>query len=55
MKEARTHFEQVPKAVVEKVLAQLATSSEKEPAENGAVANPAVRKARCWPMRSRKM
>jgi hypothetical protein len=44
MKEEGTYFEQVPKAIVEKILAQQ-TPPEKDLTDNGRVAGPAAGKA----------
>jgi hypothetical protein len=45
MREEGTHFEQVPKAVIEKILAQQNTRAENEAGENDAVAKSAANKA----------
>ena len=42
MKEAQTYFEQVPKAVVEKIRAQRNAQPGSKPEANEAVANPAA-------------
>jgi len=54
MKEAGTYFEQVPKAIVEKILAQQ-TPPEKDLTDNGRVAGPAAGKAVVPALRSRKV
>jgi hypothetical protein len=54
MKEAETYFEQVPRAIVEKILAQQ-TPPEKDLTDNGRVAGPAAGKAVAPALRSRKV
>jgi hypothetical protein len=54
MKEAETYFEQVPKAIVEKILAQQ-TPPEKDLTENGRIPGPAAGKAVVPALRSRKV
>jgi hypothetical protein len=54
MKETETYFEQVPKAIVEKILA-LQTPPEKDLVENGREAKPAAFKAVAPALRSRKV
>ena len=54
MKEAETYFEQVPRAIVEKILAQQ-TPPEQDLAENRRVAGLAASKAVAPTLRSRKV
>jgi hypothetical protein len=55
MKEAETYFEQVPKTIVEKILAQQTAPPKKDLTENGRVAGPAAVKAVAPALRSRKV
>jgi hypothetical protein len=55
MKEAETYFEQVPRAIVEKILAQQTTLPEKDFAETGRVAGPVAVKVVTPALRSRKV
>lgn len=55
MKEGETYFEQVPRAIVEKILAQQTTLPEKDLAEKERVAGPVAVKAVTPALRSRKV
>jgi hypothetical protein len=47
MGRAATHFEQVPKLVIEKILAQQETWTEKGREEDAAAKKPTARKLKC--------
>ena len=53
MKSTGTYFEQVPKAIVEKILAKQIESSEVDSAQRGVPGKASVQKAEA-PLRSRK-
>ena len=55
MKSAETHFEQVPKAIVEKLLAKQMAPPETDSAERGVALKATVREAEALALRSRKV
>ena len=55
MKSAGTHFEQVPKAIVEKILAKQIEPSEVDLARRGVPAKAPVQEAEVPALRSRKV
>jgi hypothetical protein len=55
MKSAGTHFEQVPKAIVEKILAKQTGLPETDSMERGVAVKAAVREAEALALRLRKV
>lgn len=55
MKSAGTYFEQVPKAIVEKILAKQMDPPEMDLTEQGVAANPTLGKAAAVALRPRKI
>ena len=55
MKSAGTHFEQVPKAIVEKILAKQSGRPETDSAERGVAAKATAGEAEAQALRSRKV
>ena len=55
MKSAGTHFEQVPKAIVEKILAKQMGPPETDSVERGLALKATVREAEVPALRSRKV